>query len=405
MKPRTKLERDLQAVIDNGELKPITAQQMAQAHRIWQRQSNKGYKMMLYTTTQRVKGMTLLKCYKAHKLGKGETFTMYQLCLIRAKRGGQTAYAGRGTNIGVIDSFSHTGELSIKNEKSWYKEYVECGYPLQSKGEADPYVVIRCENHNTYEFNDNRAETLAKIGREDMLQLMITRERGLTDKVYAAIKVAQRHHYDYNGDFYAWLNMVEMLIFAGKDYRNPAYICPADFTKTRNFAIDRYDKRIREIQAKRDANAETRRQEQMLRDEQARARMEEELERRKKQAERLAKTYATRLRKWLDMVITNGSIIIKPLQNIEEFAEEGKAMHHCVYANGYYNKKGTLILSAKDTNGKRLATIEYSITRKEIVQCRAACNQEPKDYDTICALINEAMAQRDRAKRHQLKAA
>lgn len=383
MKPRTQLEKDLQAAIDNGRLTPLNTKQMEQAHRIWRQDDNKGYRLMLYTTTQHTNGMTLTKCYKAHQLGRGETFTMYQLCIVRADREGETAWAARSCGIGVVDSFSHQGELSIKTERWWYKDYVDGGYPLQTKGKADKYAIVRHLCHNDYEFRDNRIETLAKIGMEKAIDRMMMSEKRMTDKLYNAIKIANRHHYDLSGNFNSWASMVEMLIFAGFDYRNPHYICPADFTQTRNMAIDAYDKKCLAIQEKRDHRAAVLRQEEMMR---TKARREEE--------ERLANTYTTRLAKWLGMVITNGSIVIKPLQNIDEFKEEGDAMHHCVYTNGYYKKAGILILSAKDTKGKRLATIEYNLERNEIVQCRAACNQHPKDYDTICALIEEAMAKK-----------
>ena len=70
-------------------------------------------------------------------------------------------------------------------------------------------------------------------------------------------------------------------------------------------------------------------------------------------------------------------------------------MHHCVYAMGYYdyNKKpNCLILSAKDGEGKRLATIEYNTKDFSIVQCRAACNQVPERDEEIRGLINSNTA-------------
>ena len=83
---------------------------------------------------------------------------------------------------------------------------------------------------------------------------------------------------------------------------------------------------------------------------------------------------------------------MRPLQSIEEFKEEGKAMKHCVYACGYYDINAhpyTLILSARDSAGKRLATIEYNTQRHSIVQCRAACNQVPERDKEIRQLITD----------------
>ena len=47
---------------------------------------------------------------------------------------------------------------------------------------------------------------------------------------------------------------------------------------------------------------------------------------------------------------TDGLIIVKVLQSVDEFYEEGKAMHHCVYTNAYYNDENSLILSAGTRN-------------------------------------------------------
>ena len=67
-------------------------------------------------------------------------------------------------------------------------------------------------------------------------------------------------------------------------------------------------------------------------------------------------------------------------------------MHHCVFANSYFDAKlhpNCLILSAKDGEGKRLATIEYNTQRHDIVQCRAACNAVPERDKEIRQLITD----------------
>ena len=383
MKPRNTLESELQAAIDGGQLNPLTNAQMEQAHRIWNKRNNKGYDLMLFSTSQRIGRMKLTLCYKAHRIGVGELNTFYQLCLVRAERNGQTAWAGRQTNMGVLDSFSHEGAVSIKNPKYWYAGYTNSAYPLRDAGEGNPYAVVRHYNHNTYECRDTRMETIASYGNEELLFHLMRSEKPLSDKMFAAIKVAMRHHYHIK-DTWMWLDYIKMVYLNKLDYRNPHYICPADFMQAYQHLTDINDKRLEAIYEKRIARAEER-------NEEARKRAEEEAKRRAKEEERITKTYAQRLKRWLGLVITDGVIVIKPLQSVEEFKKEGEAMHHCVYRNGYYKKAGCLILSAKTTSGKRLATIEFDIKHKTIKQCKAACNQHPKDYDTICALINEAI--------------
>ena len=63
-------------------------------------------------------------------------------------------------------------------------------------------------------------------------------------------------------------------------------------------------------------------------------------------------------------------------------------MHHCVYQCRYYLKKDVIIFSIRDDNGGRLATLEYNVKSKEIVQCRAVCNKVPERYDDMVKVFN-----------------
>ena len=74
-------------------------------------------------------------------------------------------------------------------------------------------------------------------------------------------------------------------------------------------------------------------------------------------------------------------IHVHVLESVREFFLEGETMHHCVFSNGYYKKDDSLILSAT-INGKRIETIEVSISQLQIIQCRGACNTKTKYHDT-----------------------
>ena len=47
------------------------------------------------------------------------------------------------------------------------------------------------------------------------------------------------------------------------------------------------------------------------------------------------------------MVITDEEIIVKVLESIDEYYNEGKTQGICVFGSGYYKKADTLILSAR----------------------------------------------------------
>ena len=89
---------------------------------------------------------------------------------------------------------------------------------------------------------------------------------------------------------------------------------------------------------------------------------------------------------FLNLVLTDGLIIVKVLQSVDEFYEEGKAMHHCVYTNEYYNQDNTLILSAR-IDGKRIETVELSLDTFKVVQSRGVCNSNTEYHDRIINLV------------------
>ncbi len=88
------------------------------------------------------------------------------------------------------------------------------------------------------------------------------------------------------------------------------------------------------------------------------------------------------------IAFTDGTLNIHVLESVAEFAEEGTAMHHCVWASKYYLKKDSLILSAT-IDGKRIETIEVSLKTFEVVQSRGVCNGNTEYHDRIIRLVND----------------
>ena len=137
-------------------------------------------------------------------------------------------------------------------------------------------------------------------------------------------------------DISLWCDLLYLLEKLGKDVRNPHFICPTDLKA----AHDQY-------MEKRQAQLERERERRRMIWE------AERLERERKRLEDMAKEKDEYIRKkaaFLNLVLTDGLIIVKVLQSVDEFYEEGKAMHHCVYTNAYYNDENSLILSAGTRN-------------------------------------------------------
>ena len=139
------------------------------------------------------------------------------------------------------------------------------------------------------------------------------------------------------------------------------------------------------------------------RERQRREREAERLERERKRLEEMAEEKDEYIRKkaaFLNLILTDGLIIVKVLQSVDEFYEEGKAMRHCVYTNAYYNKENALILSAR-IDGERIETVEVDLRTLKVVQSRGVCNSNTEYHDRIIALVESNAEQI----RQRLKAA
>lgn len=66
-------------------------------------------------------------------------------------------------------------------------------------------------------------------------------------------------------------------------------------------------------------------------------------------------------------------------------------MHHCVYRMKYYKKPESLILSARDKEGKRLETVEVSLKTFKVVQSRGLQNNSTRAHDEIISLVEKNM--------------
>lgn len=87
--------------------------------------------------------------------------------------------------------------------------------------------------------------------------------------------------------------------------------------------------------------------------------------------------------------IEYGDIEIRPLINRYDFILEGRKMEHCVNDNEYFKKKNSIILSVREKEGKRLATIEWSVEEGKIWQIRARKNGIVKREKEIRSIIEK----------------
>ena len=185
-----------------------------------------------------------------------------------------------------------------------------------------------------------------------------------------AIKICNRNHYIVK-DASMWTDYLDLLDYFHLDTHNAHYVCP----KNLKAEHDRLLKRKEKLEAER-----------------RRRMMEEKKLQDMEKMKRNIHKFIEHIRPFLGMEIKDRDLVIRPLENVAQFYAEGKAMHHCVFANEYYARPGCLILSAR-VGGERMETLEVSLETFEIIQSRAVCNGTSKNHDRIIRLMKDNMWQ------------
>lgn len=192
--------------------------------------------------------------------------------------------------------------------------------------------------------SDNFAETLFKTGQYSLFELIAN--KGHFNREVAMICV--RHGYIIK-DANTWRDYIDVAEECGYDIHNPKYCCPANLQEAHdNIKLSREEQKINKAEP----------------------------------------IYAEAKGKYLGILIKGRGITIKPLQSVHDFFNEGLSMGHCVFRNKYYDKKDSLILSAKNKDGERIETVEFDLTLGRVVQSRGRRNKLTKQHDKIVTLCN-----------------
>ena len=204
-----------------------------------------------------------------------------------------------------------------------------------------------------------KAETLLKAGQYALLKHFVYSSTRNIDNYWNSIRIAIRNGYTIE-DGSIWCDYIDTLNFFGKDTNSPKYVCPQDLHQQH----DRY-------MAKKQTHQE-------------RERLDEQ---RRKARENEAKFKELKA-KFFGIAFSDGAIEVRVLESVDEFFEEGKAMHHCVFTNDYYLRPDSLVFSAT-IDGKRIETIEVSLKTLKVVQSRGVCNSNTEYHDQIVKLVNK----------------
>ena len=180
-----------------------------------------------------------------------------------------------------------------------------------------------------------------------------------------AVRICERNKYIVD-DGSLYMDYLDLLRYFNLDTHNAKYVCPVDLKTAHDKLLDKKNK----------------------------IELDKEMAQKAKEIEEQDKLYKERIKSFAGLSFGDENIKIEPLRSVKEFAEEGKAMHHCVFAMGYYDAEkhpDSLILSAKDKKGNRLETIEVNTKSWKVVQSRAVCNGKTDQHNAIVNMVTKHM--------------
>ena len=321
----------------------------------------------IVTTCKRYQVIRFFSVKSRYKAGQPAEYSIFEVVQRWIAPDGKTTTVARlrGMSLFYYDLWNEYSDMEVRKNGEFraYDINPVCTYPRQRFIPEVKRNGFKGDYHNILPYDlfkailsDCRAETLLKAGQYPMLRYYIYHSFNIVE-YWASVKICIRNGYTIaNGSM--WRDTIDLLRHFGKDTNSPKYVCPADLKAE-------HDKLV----AKRNRQRERERTEQ-----QRQKAIEDE------------KNYLKDKGMFFGLMFSDNLILIKVIESVEEMEAEGKAMHHCV--GGYHRRKDSLILSAT-IDGKRIETIEVSLTTLKVVQSRGACNSNTEYHDRIIRLVED----------------
>jgi len=289
---------------------------------------------------------------------------------------GKYTIVSRQHNVNaLVDSWS--GEMEIRVERrnyysSYYGEKYDCYADFWH-----PISVFK-DKYKTYGVSKNlkalsfkkivecvskspRYETLLKCGQFALLGYSYGSSTLLYDQYWSAIKICIRNKYMVK-DASVWKDYIDLLIYFKKDTHNAFYVCPKNLQKVH----DRLVKKKREVERK------------------------EKAERQRLRVANYEKDFSKIKSHLTGIQLKEGEVLIKTLDSVQEYLEEGDTLNHCVYTNEYFLKPDSLCLSAR-VNNEPVETIELDLIKLKVQQSRGKFNKVSPYHDEILSAVKKAI--------------
>ncbi len=300
---------------------------------------------------------------------------------------GEVRTMSRSTNVfsNVYDAWQYYSPLEIRpkdfQDSPKYRINPYKVYPhikvlpvLKRNGLKSGFYSIAPQILFTSLLKDNITETLLKSAQTSLLTYyLISHEQHIKEN-WQAVKTCLKYNYKIE-DFKIWEDYIALLRWFKKDQNSPDFVCPENL----NEAHDKLVVKKRTIQRKN------------------------YLKKMRAEILKAQEVYAEEKKRFFGLCFRNENLTISVLENVQDFMEEGDNLHHCVFTNEYYKKKDSLILSAK-VDDTAVETMEISLSRLEVVQCRGMKNKHTKHHEQILNLLAENFAQiKERMKKRHPK--
>lgn len=378
MKPRNKIQREVVAL--SATIRPISNKQKEWGITHSYTEKERTYEKTIYryfVMSSRVNDWQVCRFFQIRK--QRQLYDVIEPVRLWFNTDGhmEIEAMNRFCMSGRIDSWIIDSDLSLKQAPLPYRDYTQM-LPISASKVTSALPILKRNGlkgsfHNMQPrdvieglLKNNMFETLWKCKQFPLLRTFAydwNRDYNDTSKM-AAVKIVLRQNY-YIKDGRMWVDMVNMLERAHKDFRNPKFICPISLKAGHDKAMDlcnKYEEKQRKIKERKE----------LLKDQKA------------------VKAYEVARKCFMGMVISDGKVVIQVLPTVKDVEQEGKAMHHCVFTNKYYKRLDSLLLTAK-VNDERVETIEVDLKRYQLVQSRGVCNQNSKYHNEIISLVNKSM--------------
>jgi hypothetical protein len=219
---------------------------------------------------------------------------------------------------------------------------------------------------------DPCAETLLKTSQGSCLRYYLQSPDQHIRRNWQAVKLCLKNNYAVS-DFGIWEDYLELLRWFNKDLNSAHFVCPVNLKEEH----DRLVQRKRDLQRKK------------------------HLEKMRVEIQQAQVLYAKEKEQFFGLSFSQADITITVMENVAEFMEEGDNLKHCVFTNEYFKKKDSLLFSARIDN-KAVETIEVSLSKMEIAQCRGMKNNKSPHHKVIMKLMEKNLYQiRSRMKKQK----